>query len=540
MRIYRYLLLFIAIIISGCASNNLQTNLIQFKSTESGIVAINLESSTIDSSDKILKTINSPTLLNMIESHDYFHTSLSNNYGNLQYESLIVSYPIKKLSKFYRSKICDALYLVNCKNNIKMLNKFTNIDLDRESAIFVNNIESVEVYKIKYTAPNAFGESVVLSGSILIPNNHQTKVNGVVIMYHFTALDKRNIPSNPKGDYFRNTPLIAATIASGNYVVLMPDYSGFGSDESSVHPYVLYPEVNALSGIYMLNALQQMTRKVEYQKIDNKILLFSSGYSEGAAYSMWSNKILEENPDYLNQYSYKISGVMPISGAYDLSKTTLNYLLNSHESEALWQDSIIEKLSRPGLIANVLTSYNAYSLNNKESAIFNNKFTFCSDLSAESESCSPSNIIAESGSEYKKYMDLYRMARKTGYGESGDSILPLINPTILSDGSILSEMIKADIYNLKSSNYINLISLESDMILSESNSYIAFLAMAKQHGNVSLTIVPNASLIAAGLMPFTDVAINHQSFFIYAYLILRKIIDDRFNVEMQQSTLNNP
>jgi uncharacterized protein YueI len=94
-------------------------------------------------------------------------------------------------------------------------------------------------------------------------------------------------------------------------------------------------------------------------------------------------------------------------------------------------------------------------------------------------------------------------------------------------------MIKADIYNLKSNNYINLISLESDVILSESNSYIAFLAMAKQHSNVSLTVVPNASLTAAGLVPFTDVAINHQSFFIYAYLILRKIIDDKFNAEMQ-------
>lgn len=539
MRVYLYLLLFIATIISGCASNNLQTNLIQFKSTESGIVAVNLESSTIDSSDRILKAINSPTISSMIESHEYLHTSLSNDYGNLQYESLIVSYPVKKLSRFYRSKICDAVYLVNCSNNINMLNKFTNIDLDRESAIFVNNIESIEVYKIKYNALNAFGESVVLSGSVLIPTNHQTKVNGIVIMYHFTALDKRNIPSNPKGDYFRNTPLIAATIASGNYVVLMPDYPGFGSDESSIHPYVLYPEVNALSGIYMLNALQQMNRKVEYQKIDNKVLLFSSGYSEGAAYSMWSNKILEENPDYLNQHAYKVSGVIPISGAYDLSKTTLNYLLNSHESEALWQDSIIEKLSRPGLIANVLTSYNAYSLNKKESSIFNSKFTFCNDLSSESESCLPSNVIIESGSEYKKYIDLYRMAKETGYGESGDSILPLVNPTILSDGSILRDMIKADIYNLKSNNYINLISLENDVILSESNSYIAFLAMAKQHSNVSLTVVPNASLIAAGMVPFTDVPINHQSFFIYAYLILRKIIDDKFNAEIQQNTLNN-
>ena len=51
---------------------------------------------------------------------------------------------------------------------------------------------------------------------------------------------------------------LAAVWASRGYVVVMPDYIGSGDDTSEPHPYVVYPNVNAESGLAMVKAARSL------------------------------------------------------------------------------------------------------------------------------------------------------------------------------------------------------------------------------------------------------------------------------------------
>ena len=94
-----------------------------------------------------------------------------------------------------------------------------------------------------------------------------------------------------------------------------------------VHPYLLYPVENALSGIYMLNLLPKIQPTLRYKLDGNKIPLYLSGYSEGAAYSLWAAKIIQDNSSFISSLGFKLTKTIPIDGVYNLSKVTLPSVL---------------------------------------------------------------------------------------------------------------------------------------------------------------------------------------------------------------------
>ena len=84
---------------------------------------------------------------------------------------------------------------------------------------------------------------------------------------------------------------IASIFGAHNYAVLFPDYPGLGADSQNVHPYVLYPQQNVRSAIYLLNhAVDIINSKYGINgKIgtENPVPLMTTGFSEGAAYSIY-------------------------------------------------------------------------------------------------------------------------------------------------------------------------------------------------------------------------------------------------------------
>lgn len=111
-------------------------------------------------------------------------------------------------------------------------------------------------------------------------------VKGIVLYFHPTLFDRRTIPSNKKTD----TLAISGIYSSSGYIVVFPDYFGV---EEGVHPYVLYPQQNVQSGMAILNQIQGYIK--ERYAIQN-ISLFTAGYSEGAAYSLWFKRCI--SPEY--------------------------------------------------------------------------------------------------------------------------------------------------------------------------------------------------------------------------------------------------
>ena len=208
---------------------------------------------------------------------------------------------------------------------------------------FVANsgVQSITAYKISYNTPgqtsNFSGGSPTkekVSGLILVPNYSvgQANIQGVVLYYHPTVLDKNSVPSA----YFNLDDLkryptsltaynLATIFASQGYIVVAPDYVGQGDDYNVLHPYAVYPQVNALSGIYMLSALRQLNNS-SIPDSSSQLNLYISSYSEGAPYALWASRLLQsEYAGILTKNNLVLKRTVGISGAYNLSGKQLPF-----------------------------------------------------------------------------------------------------------------------------------------------------------------------------------------------------------------------
>lgn len=466
-----------------------------------------------------------------IAPSSYAKVNLSESFGQLISESQILSYQPDELHKYYRDKVCEDLFGWNCKYNLKNIKQYTGVDLKQESGLIGQSFSQIDAHRVIYTSLGMDKQAHPVSGAILIPQGSEP-LKGVVLFYHFTVLNKTNIPSNFAKDEFKLSKTMASTLASDGYAVVMPDYLGMGSDESAVHPYVIYPEVNALSGIYMLDLLKKIQPNLKYKLVNNQIPLYISGYSEGGAYALWAAKILQDNKGYLATHGYSLIKTVPMEGAYNLSKVTLPFLLDNSASKIehapyYVADARIASFTKPGFVANVLNSYAHFHLNDNESAVFSTGFSECKDCEIKDQAYNLAGLLQSPAAEIVKYKLIYKAANETGYSNSDNSILPLTNVQLLKNPQFIDQVEAADIYNWRATTPINFLTLEYDSNVTRLNSETAYSAMAAQGSSaLSLTVIPNQNYKTKSYMPFSDMNIDHPSGLTFMLLFARNQFDE--------------
>lgn len=125
---------------------------------------------------------------------------------------------------------------------------------------------------------------------------------------HGTITKYDDAPSNfSAGDY--NTISYAA-MASVGLIGVIPDYLGFGSSTSVLHPYYV-EDLMASAVIDLLRAAAELS---EEKNLTFNGKLFLAGYSEGGYATMAAHKSIEE--DGLDGFTLVAS--FPAAGAYDL------------------------------------------------------------------------------------------------------------------------------------------------------------------------------------------------------------------------------
>ena len=475
------------------------------------VYGADIESVTV-AHDSYLESIN---FSNYIAPKKYAPVMLSDGYGQLLSESQVGIYKPAALQDFYKQEVCKGLWGRNCKFTINSIEKYTGINLDNESSLVGLPYSLIDAYKVSYTTPDMNNNTHPVSGAVLIPETNQP-LKGVVIFYHFTVLNKSNVPSNFSGDEFHTSKMLAATLANAGYVVVMPDYLGEGIDRDKVHPYMLYPQINALSGIYMLKLLPQIQPLLRYQLQNNQIPLFLTGYSEGAGYALWADKILEENPRFLANYGFKLTKTVPIEGAYNLSNVTLPFLMSDTLTPQVApyyiQDKRVSAFAKPGLVANVLNSYAYFDLNQDESAVFSTKFNSCSDCELDGEKYTVSGLLQSPAKELSKYKMLYNAAKSAGYNNDNDSLVPLTNQQLLISSAFKDTVAHADIYNWRATTPISFLTFEYDSVVPRLNTETAFAAMSdKGSTSLQITVVPNQNFKVDSYVPFSDDNVDHAS-----------------------------
>ncbi|MCU0447344.1 MAG: alpha/beta fold hydrolase [Microscillaceae bacterium] len=182
--------------------------------------------------------------------------------------------------------------------------------------LFTNDIR---VYKITYKTPYLDGITIEASGALLVPKS--SSALPILSLQHGTLLDPIDEASAPS--YFANeseSQIPGALFASAGYVVLVPDYIGYGASKAKIHPYE-HAQSLATACRDMLQAGKEYCER-NGVNLNNKIFL--AGYSEGGFATMALLKHLEENPIS----GIKITACAPGAGAYHKTRFA-EYIVNS-------------------------------------------------------------------------------------------------------------------------------------------------------------------------------------------------------------------
>ncbi|RYD86257.1 MAG: hypothetical protein EOP54_30625, partial [Sphingobacteriales bacterium] len=145
-------------------------------------------------------------------------------------------------------------------------------------------------YRITYNTTDALGKAVVASGAIFVPDVQQALP---MLNYNHGTIFPSQEYQAPS--YMRNNAEsgIGKLFSAAGYLVVVPDYVGYGSSKKSPHPYGAY-HIIANSVTDMLYAAREFCGD---KKINLSGKNFFSGWSEGAAVALAVVKKLEASND---------------------------------------------------------------------------------------------------------------------------------------------------------------------------------------------------------------------------------------------------
>lgn len=132
-----------------------------------------------------------------------------------------------------------------------------------------------------YPSIDQHGNALILSGKLCIPDGQKPK--GIILLPHFTISANEEAPSNKltgEAKYFKD-----------QYVLVMPDYIGYGVTSERVHPY-LHGELTARNCVDMLLYAQPILDSMALGiPLDS---IYIVGYSQGGAVALWTLKLIEQ------------------------------------------------------------------------------------------------------------------------------------------------------------------------------------------------------------------------------------------------------
>jgi pimeloyl-ACP methyl ester carboxylesterase len=224
-------------------------------------------------------------------------------------------------------KLVEATLLYTASaSQLKFLAQFAGFDLDVDEIKY-----DADVYKVTYKTTFE-GAEIIASGLVALPKTGSEV--GMVSFHHGTITDHDDAPSNTT----ETDPdaLLYAALSSSGFITVIPDYLGFGSSSSILHPYYV-EEYTASSVIDMLIAAKELS--VEEDINFNK-KLFLAGYSEGGYVTMATHKEIEEQ----DLDDFELIASFPAAGAYDIAGME-NYLLT------------LDTYNDPSYVAYVIRAY---------------------------------------------------------------------------------------------------------------------------------------------------------------------------------------
>ena len=184
------------------------------------------------------------------------------------------------------------------------------------------------VYKTTYR-----GKTIEASGLIALPKNGPANPS-IISCQHETRFTYASAAS-----LYPHATTGFEVLAAMGYVVVIPDYIGFGNSENIFHPYYIR-DASAAAVVDMIKAAKEYLSSKQFATSNR---LFLVGYSEGGYATLAAQREIETHPIPGLTLSATAAG----AGAFDLT-TMLTEVSQSRESMAT------------GYIAYLLQAYNTH------------------------------------------------------------------------------------------------------------------------------------------------------------------------------------
>jgi hypothetical protein len=440
-----------------------------------------------------------------------------------------------------------------CKADIKFIKEQAatgNFDLSKKPilnnplGIFTVNYESY-TYTTQVPLPTG-NQTFKVSGGIAMPQIDKSKIKGVLVYFHGTTFNKSAVGSNFSTE---ETQLVVSVFASQGYIVVLPDYVGQGIDWKDPHPYVLYPQVSAKTAIDMLESMKPLIESQYGFTDSDNLKLFSAGYSEGGAYSLWFNTYIRNNPGLLDGF-YQLTHSVGMEGAYSTSVVTKDFLfsdVNKADNNPFnIQDQTLTNLVKPALSAVAFLSYASYSESSKYNAVFNDAF-FDMDCLVQSlcniggKHMNIAGALAESDTTVTVPIVKSALGKSANnatypvdliYG-AANSVNSLVSHKLLKSGQgALNQTLSAADVNLSNmpESSVSIITLSEDSVVTP-NNYNQLLSSYPNAIKVSISINPDDIIVVSPFSYLTKyssptyIPVDHLQGLIYEYLYALNIFN---------------
>lgn len=186
------------------------------------------------------------------------------------------------------------------------------------ASLYIKN--GFSAYRITYKTYNVDGKQVTASGAVLVPDINQPLP---LMNYNHGTIFPDNERSAPGYlSQYNNEVLLAGLFCSMGYLMVMPDYIGYGAAKDLQHPYCAYDFI-AATCIDMLRATKEFCNSRQI-KLNNKN--FFTGWSEGGGVALAVVKNIEEK----FSKEFTVTAAAPMAGAYYTSGFA-EHVLNSKE-----------------------------------------------------------------------------------------------------------------------------------------------------------------------------------------------------------------
>jgi predicted esterase len=172
---------------------------------------------------------------------------------------------------------------------------------------------SVSVYRVRYNTIGGAGESADASAAIFVPTGAgATCANSrpVLLYAHGTSLQK----SYDMADIANNTEarLVAAVFAAQGFVVVAPNYTGYGGSSLGYHPYL----DRIAQSADMIDALRAARSSFTAIGVRDSGKLMVTGYSQGGYVALATQRAMQETGN--GEFTLTAAGGM--SGPYAIER----------------------------------------------------------------------------------------------------------------------------------------------------------------------------------------------------------------------------